>query len=52
VRLKVVSSGAKDALQMTSDEDKIQKDRGKLIPREKLVEEVQNQLSALVVRSK
>jgi len=53
VRLKVVSANAKDTLQ-TVDKDKgtVMKDRRELMPREKLVEEVQRRLSALVDRSK
>ncbi|KAI1825239.1 putative histidyl-tRNA synthetase [Xylaria intraflava] len=47
VRLKVVSAGAKDT---TKDKDSAQKDRGELIPRENLVEEVQKRLTALTVR--
>ncbi|KAI1426813.1 hypothetical protein F5Y12DRAFT_712696 [Xylaria sp. FL1777] len=52
VRLKVVSANTKDALQTTRDKDTVQKDRGELILRGKLVEEVQKRLSALVGRSK
>lgn len=52
VRLKVVPASPKDAAQTTGDKDTAQKDRGELIPREKLVEEVQKQLSALTVKPK
>ena len=52
MRLKVVPASPKDAAQTTGDKDTAQKDRGELIPREKLVEEVQKQLSALTVKPK
>jgi histidyl-tRNA synthetase len=53
VRLKAVSANTKDTLHTTGkDRDTVKKDSGELIPREKLVEEVQKRLSALVDRSK